>query len=59
MKKISVVIPCFNEEKNINNIYLELDRVSKEMNNVDFEIIFINDGSYDDTLKSYLKRIRG
>ena len=51
MKKISVVIPCFNEEKNINNIYLELDRVSKEMNNVDFEIIFINDGSYDDTLK--------
>ena len=34
MKKISIVIPCYNEENNINNIYLELDKVSKEMNKV-------------------------
>ena len=51
MKKISIVIPCYNEENNINNIYLELDKVSKEMNKVTFEIIFVDDGSVDDSLK--------
>lgn len=56
MKKISVVIPCYNEEKNINNIYLELDKVSKEMKKVTFEIIFVDDGSYDES-KNIIKKI--
>lgn len=51
MKKISIVIPCFNEEKNINKLYLELDKVSKELDEVNFEIIFVDDGSIDSTLK--------
>ncbi len=49
MKKISVVIPCYNEEKNINTVYYELNKVSKEMD-ADLEIIFIDDGSYDQSL---------
>lgn len=51
MKKISVIIPCYNEENNINKFYLELNKVSKEMASVTFEIIFIDDGSYDNSLK--------
>lgn len=48
--KISVVIPCYNEEESLPIFYREIDKVSKEMNNVLFEFLFINDGSLDNTL---------
>jgi glycosyltransferase involved in cell wall biosynthesis len=43
---ISVIIPVFNEEKNIQNLY---DRLSQVMQNlsVTYELIFVNDGSQD------------
>jgi glycosyltransferase involved in cell wall biosynthesis len=43
---ISVIIPIFNEEKNIQNLY---DRLSQVMQNlgVTYELIFVNDGSKD------------
>lgn len=47
--KISVVVPCYNEQESIGLFYEEMDRVSKEMEN-DFEFIFVNDGSKDKTL---------
>ena len=50
MKKISVVVPCYNEENVIPIFYKEIDKVSKKMNFVSFEFIFIDDGSVDDTL---------
>ncbi|MCX7863025.1 MAG: glycosyltransferase family 2 protein [Bacteroidales bacterium] len=43
-KKISVVVPVFNEEKNIENIY---KAITNELKNYSFEIVFINDGSTD------------
>ena len=46
--KISVVVPCYNEEESINLFYNEMDRVAKSMDN-DFEFIFVNDGSKDNT----------
>ena len=49
-EKISVVIPCYNEEESLPIFYKEINRVSKEMNNVLFEFLFINDGSLDGTL---------
>lgn len=49
-EKISLIIPCFNEEESIPLFYEETNKVSKKMKNVDFEMIFVNDGSKDKTL---------
>ncbi len=49
-EKISIVVPCYNEEESLPIFYKEINRVSKEMKNVDFELLFINDGSKDKTL---------
>ena len=48
---ISIVVPCYNEEESIPIFYEEIDKVSKEMKNVDFEFMFVNDGSKDKTLE--------
>ena len=50
MKKLSIVVPCYNEEEAIPFFYEEIDKVSKSMKN-DFEFIFVNDGSKDNSLK--------
>lgn len=49
--KISLVVPCYNEQESIPYYYEEVIKVSKEMKDVEFEIIFINDGSKDNTLQ--------
>ena len=49
-KKLSVVVSCYNEEETIPIFYKEICKISKKMNYIDFEFIFINDGSYDNTL---------
>lgn len=55
MKKISVVVPCYNEEESIPIFYEEILKVSKKMETVAFEFLFIDDGSVDDTLKEIKK----
>lgn len=50
MKKISVVVPCFNEEEALPVYYQEMCHVMKKMPDVTFEIIFVDDGSSDGTL---------
>lgn len=50
LKKISIVIPCYNEEETIAIIYKELVQVARKLQDFYFEYIFINDGSTDDTL---------
>ena len=54
MKKISLVIPVHNEEKNIPIVYKEIKAVLEELSqekNYTYEIIFVNDGSSDNTLE--------
>ena len=48
---ISIVVPCYNEEESVPLFYEEIDKISKKMKNVDFEFLFINDGSKDKTLE--------
>lgn len=48
--KISVIVPCYNEELSLDYFYDEIDRISKKMKKLDFEFLFINDGSKDNTL---------
>jgi dolichol-phosphate mannosyltransferase len=45
---ISIIIPCFNEESNLSEIYSRL-LLTLNSNSIRYEIIFINDGSQDDT----------
>lgn len=51
MEKISVVIPCYNEEKAIPIFYKEMNKVMFKMKKLDFELIFVDDGSSDSTLE--------
>lgn len=54
MDLLSIVIPCLNEEKNIFSICKEISKVIKgnvELSNLNFELIFIDDGSDDKTLE--------
>lgn len=52
MKKIAIVVPCYNEQEAIPYFYEEVNKVSNTMNdNAEFEFLFVNDGSKDDTLK--------
>lgn len=55
MDKISVIVPCYNEEKVIALFYRELKHVMEKMIDVDFEVIFIDDGSRDKTLQAVRK----
>ncbi len=51
MKKISLVVPCYNEQEVIKLFYDEVQKIKKDFKNVSFEIIFVNDGSKDRTLE--------
>lgn len=48
---ISVIIPCYNEREAINYLYEELHQVIDAMREEEFELIFIDDGSTDGTLR--------
>ena len=51
MKKISIIIPCYNEQEAIPFFYDEIVKISKIMeNDAEFEYLFINDGSKDKTI---------
>ena len=51
MEKISIVVPCYNEEAALPLFYEELQKNLTEFdNNISFEILFVNDGSKDNTL---------
>lgn len=53
--KLSLVVPCYNEQDVIYDFYKEVKKVFE--NKIDsYEFVFVNDGSKDDTL-SYLKAI--
>lgn len=52
MKKLSIIVPCYNEEENIFEFY---ESIKANLKKISYEIIFINDGSTDDTLEEIKK----
>jgi glucosyltransferase len=50
LDKISIIVPCYNEEQVMPLFYDEMKQVMDQMNYAEFEIIFIDDGSKDKTL---------
>lgn len=49
MNKISVVIPCFNEEEVLSLCYEKTSEVLKQIVGIDYELLFVDDGSKDHT----------
>ena len=54
---LSILIPCFNEEKLLQKSYIEIIKSLKNLNIKNYEIIFIDDGSKDNTL-NLIKKIK-
>ena len=50
MKKISVLIPCYNEEQSLPMLYPELVKLMDSQSAYEWEVLFVNDGSLDGTL---------
>lgn len=50
LKKISIIVPCFNEEEALPLFYPEATKVMQNIPN-DYELLFVNDGSKDNTLE--------
>lgn len=57
MKKISVLIPCYNEEASLPLLYTELVKVMDSCKSYNWEVLLVNDGSRDQTL-SIIKDLR-
>ena len=56
MKKISMVVPCYNEEGNVKLFFEDVLNTYKDSKKYKIELIFVNDGSSDNTLNE-LKEI--
>lgn len=51
MQKLSIIVPCYNEEETISSFLKELQKIEQKLKNqLVFDYIFINDGSKDNTL---------
>ena len=50
MKKISILIPCYNEEQSLPLLYPELVKLMDSQPGYEWELLFVNDGSIDGTL---------
>jgi len=51
MKKITIIVPSYNEEGSLPYLYERLNAMMNELNKYDFEVLFVNDGSKDKTLE--------
>lgn len=51
MDKLTIIVPCYNEEEALPVFYQEIKKVLKEMGEVETELLFIDDGSKDRTLQ--------
>ncbi len=57
MKLLSVIVPCYNEEENVRDFYDELMKTESffKQRDVEFEVIYIDDGSKDGTVAEVKK----
>lgn len=49
--KISIIVPCYNEQQALPHFYDRITKLENEIKDVDFEYLFVNDGSRDKTLE--------
>ena len=58
MDKITIIIPCFNEQDVLEALYKKLQSVIATVYDCQFTYLFINDGSRDETL-DILRELQG
>ena len=58
MDKISIAVPCYNEEPALDPFFAAVSAVAEQMPGVEFEFLFIDDGSRDRTLEKILELSR-
>ncbi len=51
MKKVTILIPCYNEEASLPRLFEALAQLMGNNANYDWEVLFVNDGSRDATLQ--------
>ena len=51
MEKLTLIVPCYNEEEALPYFYEEVCKVAGELTNYEIELLFVNDGSKDKTLQ--------
>ena len=51
MDKISVIIPCYNEQEAIPIFYDAIVKTAQDLSQAEMEFLFVNDGSKDESLK--------
>ena len=51
MKKLSIIIPMYNEEESLPYLYERLVGLGKKIPNYELEFLFVNDGSKDNSLE--------
>ena len=51
MKKVTIIIPAYNEEESLPFLKERLNELSNNIKTYEFEILFVNDGSRDKTLE--------
>lgn len=51
MKKISIIIPAYNEQDSLPFLFERLNNLTNQLQDYEFEILFVNDGSKDKTLE--------
>lgn len=60
MKKVTIIIPAYNEEASLPFLYERIEKLINSIDNYEFEILFVNDGSKDKTIeliKEYREKI--
>ncbi len=57
MRKITILIPAYNEEESLPFLYERVSKIMNEIKNYEFELLFVNDGSKDKTLDE-IKKMR-
>ena len=57
MKKITIIVPSYNEEEALPYLYERLNTMMNNLNQYEFEVLFVNDGSKDRTLE-FIKEMR-
>ena len=54
-KLVSIVISAYNEQDNVTELYKQLNTSLKKVKNIDFEFLYVDDGSSDKTYANCLK----
>ncbi|MFC1532345.1 glycosyltransferase family 2 protein [Thermodesulfobacteriota bacterium] len=56
--KLNIVIPIYNEQENLQELHRRLCEVCNNLNDLTWEVIFVNDGCSDESMKIMLEKCR-